>query len=73
MRRGNSKERNVFSFYLDKNKDKDKERIQAMSDKDWQTARDRVWTLVEAEAKERGWSARKSPATRRNSRARGRR
>jgi LysM repeat protein len=52
----NSKERNVFSFYLDKDKDKDKERIQAMSDKDWQTARDRVWTLVEAEAKRRGWS-----------------
>ncbi len=51
----NSKERNVFSFYLDKNKDND--RIQAMSDEDWRTARDRVWTLVEAEAKRRGWSA----------------
>jgi DNA-binding MarR family transcriptional regulator len=50
----NSKERTVFSFYLDKD-----EPIQAMSDKDWQTARDRVWTLVEAEAKERGWSAEK--------------
>jgi LysM repeat protein/GH24 family phage-related lysozyme (muramidase) len=43
-------DKNKFKFIL-----KD-DRIQAMSDKDWQTARDRVWTLVEAEAKRRGWS-----------------
>ncbi len=47
----NSKERNVFSFYLDK-----ADRIQALSRKAWNEHRDKVWALVEAEARSHGWS-----------------